>query len=347
MQYKNAPSRHWTSIHHRNQGKQNLQAACAGLRFQNIAPYFAPPFRVPGGMILPDVSSASTPARSRRAALDAQRRRRPHVTRRSTLTAAAAAGATGCGLYLEPAGKKMEDPMKRVIAALGVALGAVVFLFPAAIPARAQSHELLQGTEVRLRLLTRLSTAVSKSGDPFLAEVTGPVYLGNQMVLPAGARVRGTVGGVIHTRHFSIFRGQAAMNLSFRDLEVDSRVYPAKMSILQLDRPSSGDREGKRRKDVKVDEGQVVEERHDVKGDVIGGAIGVGGGSLVGVVFSNVARGFGFGMVGAAVYIVERKGKEVELPADTVIRVRMDNTVTLPRFTADNGEGNSPRAAAE
>lgn len=229
--------------------------------------------------------------------------------------------------------------MKRIVVSPGVSFTAVVLLFAAsAIPARAQSHELLQGTEVHLRLLTSLSTAVSKSGDPFVAEVAEPVYFGGQVVLPVGARVHGTVGGVIHSRHFSIFRGQAAMNLSFRDLEVDSRIFPAKMSILRLERPSTEDREGKRRKDVKVDEGQVVQAKHDVKGDVLGGAIGIGGGSLVGAVFSNVSRGFGFVLLGAAVYIVERKGKEVDLPAQTTIRVRMDNTVTLPRFTADSGE---------
>ena len=238
--------------------------------------------------------------------------------------------------------------MKRIVLSRSVSFTVVVLLFAAAaIPARAQSHELLQGTEVHLRLLTSLSTAVAKSGDPFVAEVTQPVTLGSQVILPAGARVRGTVGGVIHSRHFSIFRGQAAMSLSFRDLEIDSRIFPAKMSILRLERPSSGDQEGKRRRDVKVDEGQVVEAKHDLKGDVIGGAIGIGGGSLVGAVFSHVSRGFGFGLIGAAVYIVERKGKEVELPAQTTIRVRMDNTVTLPRFTADSGGRELGKADAE
>jgi hypothetical protein len=238
--------------------------------------------------------------------------------------------------------------MKRVVVSLCVSLCAVVLLFATApIPARAQSHELLQGTEVHLRLLTGLSTAVAKSGDPFVAEVTEPVTMGSQVILPAGARVHGTVGGVIHSRHFSIFRGQAAMNLSFRDLEVDSRIFPARMSILRLERPSSGEREGKRRRDVKVDEGQVVEAKHDVKGDVIGGALGIGGGSVVGALFSNVSRGFGFGLIGAAVYIVERKGKEVDLPAQTTLRVRMDNTVTLPRFTADSGERELGKADAE
>lgn len=238
--------------------------------------------------------------------------------------------------------------MKRILITRGISFVAVLFLFAAAaIPARAQSHELLQGTEVHLRLITSLSTAVSKSGDPFVAEVAEPVYFGSQVVLPAGARVHGTVGGIIHSRHFSIFRGQAAMSLSFRDLEVDSRIFPAKMSILRLERPSTEDREGKRRRDVKVDEGQVVEAKHDVKGDVLGGAVGIGGGSLVGAVFSNVSRGFGFGVIGVAVYIVERKGKEVDLPAQTTIRVRMDNTLSLPRFTADNGQRELGKADPE
>jgi hypothetical protein len=235
----------------------------------------------------------------------------------------------------------MEDPMKRIV----VSFGAVVLLFAAAaIPVGAQSHELLQGTEVHLRLLTGLSTAVAKSGDPFIAEVSQPVYVGSQMILPAGARVQGTVGGVMHPRRFSMFRGQAAMNLSFRDLEVDSRIFPAKMSILGLQSPASGDKAGKTRKDVKVDEGRVIEARHDIKGDVIAGAIGTGGGTLAGAIFSHAARGFGIGLIGSAAYIVERKGKEVELPAQTIITVRMDNTVNLPRFTADNSGLTSGKA---
>ena len=238
--------------------------------------------------------------------------------------------------------------MKRIVLSLAVSFGVVVLLFTAAaIPARAQSQELLQGTEVHLRLLTGLSTAVAKSGDPFVAEVTESVYVGSQMILPAGSRVNGTVGGVIHTRRFSIFRGQAAMNLSFRELQVDSRIFPAKMSILGLQSPTTGDKAGKTRKDVKVDEGQIVEAKHDIKGDVIGGAIGIGGGTLAGAVFSHVSRGFGFGLIGAAVYIVERKGKEVDLPAQTTIRVRIDNTITLPRFTADSGEKELGKADAE
>jgi hypothetical protein len=237
--------------------------------------------------------------------------------------------------------------MKRMVVSGLAFLCTVVLLSAAALPARAQSHELLQGTEVHLRLLTGLSTAIAKSGDPFIAEVTQPVYVGSVLILPTGALVHGTVGGVMHSRHFPIFRGQAAMNLSFRDLQVDSRIFPARMSILSLESPAAGEKQGKTRKDVKVEEGQVLQAKHDIKGDVIAGTIGTGGGTLVGAVFSNAARGFGIGIAGSAVYILERKGKEVVLPAQTAINVRMDNTVSLPRISAENAAGESGKADSQ
>jgi hypothetical protein len=60
----------------------------------------------------------------------------------------------------------------------------------------------------------------------------------------------------------------------------------------------------------------------------------------VGLIFSNVARGFGFGLAGSAAYIVARKGKEVDLPAQTGMLVRIDTGVTLPA-TVGAGEANT------
>src|SRR5258706_4512454 len=95
----------------------------------------------------------------------------------------------------------MEDPMKR----MAVSFGAVVLLLAAAaIPARAQSHELLQGTQVHLRLLTSLTTAVAKNGDPFVAEVAQPIYLGSQIILPAGGHLQGVLGRGIRPPRFSL-----------------------------------------------------------------------------------------------------------------------------------------------
>ncbi|HXY24940.1 MAG TPA: hypothetical protein VEI73_09830 [Candidatus Acidoferrum sp.] len=196
-------------------------------------------------------------------------------------------------------------------------------------------HQVIQGTQVHLTLLSGISSSVSKEGDPFVAVVAEPVYLGSQLLLPAGTRVNGLIGTVEKARHFSILRGQAYMNLTFRSVEVDSRLIPVQMSIIALEQPHS-QADPKRRKDVKIEEGQVVQEKHDVKGDVIGATIGTGGGTLIGAVFSHVVRGFGFGLAGSAAYIMARKGKDVELPAQTGMLVRMDNTITVPATTASN-----------
>ena len=74
----------------------------------------------------------------------------------------------------------------------------------------------------------------------------------------------------------------------------------------------------------------MVEEKRDIKGDIITGGLGTGAGALAGLIFSNVARGTVIGLVGTSVYIVAKKGKEVELPAQTGMLVRTDSTVTLP-----------------
>lgn len=194
---------------------------------------------------------------------------------------------------------------------------------------RPEPRKVAPGTEVRLHIVGGIGTATSRSGDTFVAVLSEPVFVGNTLLLPAGTRVHGTIGTVAPARHFSVFRGNAYMDLNFRSLEIDSRLIPVHMSILDILRPG-GDREAPRRHDVKIDEGQIIEQRHDYRGDVLGGSVSSSGGALIGLIAGNVARGFGFGLIGSAAYIVARKGKEVNLPAGTGMLVSIDDTVTLP-----------------
>jgi hypothetical protein len=129
------------------------------------------------------------------------------------------------------------------------------------------------------------------------------------------------------------------LNLSFRSIEVDSRLIPVQMSILALSRPSE-EGEGRARKDVDVTEGQMLQEKHDIKGDIIAGTIGTGGSTLIGKIASHAAAGFGIGLAGSAIYVVQRKGREVSLPADTGMLVRMDSTITVPGVSASTGSVN-------
>jgi hypothetical protein len=222
--------------------------------------------------------------------------------------------------------------MKR-FAVLCAVLTLALWLSPAA-HAQSQANQVIPGTQVRLTLMNGLSSNVAHSGDPFTAVVAEPVFSGNTMILPAGAVIHGTVTTVDRPKWFSMFRGGAAMNLKFDSIEVESRLFPAKMSILSI--YSGGTEATKQRKDIKAVEGEMVTENHSVKSDVEDVAIGTAGGSTVGLIFSHVLRGTVIGLVGGTAYVVAKKGKDVELPAQTGLLVRMDSSVALPSSLMHN-----------
>jgi hypothetical protein len=224
----------------------------------------------------------------------------------------------------------MEDPMKRFVSVCAL-LSVLLWLTPAV---HAQSNSVQPGTQVRLTLVDGLTTSVAHDGDPFTAIVAEPVFSGNQLLLPAGAKIHGTVTSVTRPKWFAMVRGGASMNLVFNSIEVQSRIFPVQMSILSLYSGKADDT--KRRKDLKTTEGVVVEEKRDIKNDVMTAGLGTGGGALVGVLFSNVARGTVIGLVGTSAYIMTKKGKDVELPAQTGMLVRMDSSVTLPASLLHN-----------
>jgi hypothetical protein len=212
----------------------------------------------------------------------------------------------------------------------------VAWLSLSASLAAAEPLQIVQGTQFRLKLLSDISSSSSRNGDPFIAVTIDPIMLGEHLLLPAGTRIRGIVTSINRARRFAIFRGEAYMNLSFRSVEVDSRLIPVQLSILELRKPSE-DGDGRLRKDVEIGEGQMLQEKHDIKGDIVAGTIGTGGATLIGKLAGGAAKGFGIGLAGSAVYVVARKGREVTLPAETGMLVRMDNTVTLPGVVGSTG----------
>jgi hypothetical protein len=219
---------------------------------------------------------------------------------------------------------------------------AVALLSLSASLSVAEPRQIVQGTQFRLKLLSDISSSSSRNGDSFIAVTIEPIMLGDHLLLPAGTRIRGVVTSINRARRFAIFRGEAYMNLSFRSVEVDSRLIPVQLSILELRKPSE-DGDGRLRKDVEIGEGQMLQEKHDIKGDIVAGAIGTGGATLIGKLASHAATGFGIGLAGSAVYVMARKGREVTLPAETGMLVRMDNTVTLPGVAGSTGSVNGSR----
>ncbi len=60
-------------------------------------------------------------------------------------------------------------------------------------PAPLPPGMLAAGTEIRVRLLDTLSSAESQPGEPFRTRVASDVFQGNEILIPAGAEIDGTV----------------------------------------------------------------------------------------------------------------------------------------------------------
>ncbi|HVB35400.1 MAG TPA: hypothetical protein VNJ52_13655 [Patescibacteria group bacterium] len=216
--------------------------------------------------------------------------------------------------------------MRRTLSIAAVALLAIGLV--SYLPAHGESTvQVLRGTEMRLTLLTGLSTNVNRDGDPFEAVLSAPVFMGNQLLLPVGTHVRGVVSRVYMPKRFNLLRGQAAMVLEFNAIELGGVQIPCQMSILSIERSSQ---DPGLRKDLRTEEGSIVEEKPDIKGDLETAALATSGGTVVGTIFSHLVRGLALGAAGGAAYVLIRKGKDVRLPVQTGFRVRLDTTVTFP-----------------
>jgi hypothetical protein len=123
------------------------------------------------------------------------------------------------------------------------------------------------------------------------------------------------------------------MYLKFKSIEIDRREIPAPMSIIAIYEGAAGSG-GRARKDLRTEEGVIVEAKRDVKGALTWVALGGGGGTVVGAVFSHMMRGLAIGLIGGTSYVMVKKGKEVELPAQSGMLVRLDATITLPTTAA-------------
>src|SRR5205807_3315713 len=71
---------------------------------------------------------------------------------------------------------------------------AAALVCAAAPSSYAEPRQVIQGTQVHLTLLSGISSAVARAGDPFVAIVADPVYLVSQLPLPSGTPLTGSLG---------------------------------------------------------------------------------------------------------------------------------------------------------
>ncbi len=175
------------------------------------------------------------------------------------------------------------------------------------------------GTEIHATLDTPLSTKTSKPGDRFTATITQPVRgtNGNEIV-PAGARLEGEVSEAEEGKTVAALRGRGKLNLRFRDVVLPSgQSSPIAATLVSVH--STNGKESK-----SADQGGQVESGtrgKDVAKDV---GIGAGIGTVAGLLFGGPLKGLAIGALAGGGYVLATKGKDVNLPAETGMIIKLD-----------------------
>jgi hypothetical protein len=158
------------------------------------------------------------------------------------------------------------------------------------------------GQEIDVRLQTELTSDTAQVEDRFEGTTVVDLYQGNRVLIPAGSVMRGIVSSV---NRASRTDRKGSLTLSFDQVTVDGRSYPLRGTVTQ-----ALESEGIRGEVPRIGVGSAV-------GAIIGGIIGGGKGALIGV------------LVGAGGTLAATEGKDVTLPAGTVLRVRLDSPPAL------------------
>lgn len=184
-------------------------------------------------------------------------------------------------------------------------------------PSPAVVDQIAAGTEIRAMLDTPLSTKTSQPGDRFTATIAEPA-LGNngQVVIPTGARIEGEVAEAEDDKTLAALKDKNALSVRFRDLVLpDGQTLPLTATLISVN-----DTSGKGAK--KADE----ENRSEARNRNVAKGIGIG--NRPGTAFGNPLKGLATGALANGGYVLSTKNKEVNLPAQTGMVIRLDQPVT-------------------
>jgi hypothetical protein len=178
-------------------------------------------------------------------------------------------------------------------------------------------------TEMHAALDTPLSTKTSKAGDRFTATISDPVRGSNgTVIIPAGSRVEGEVAEAEQGKAVAALRGKGKLSLRFRDIVLpNGQTLPLTATLVSVNNTN-----GKNTKKAD-EEGQVQSgtQGKDVAKDV---GIGAGVGTVAGLIFGGPLKGLAIGALAGGGYVLATKGKDVELPAQTGMVIRLDQPLS-------------------
>ncbi|HEV8347329.1 MAG TPA: hypothetical protein VGQ16_12175 [Vicinamibacterales bacterium] len=166
-------------------------------------------------------------------------------------------------------------------------------------------NEIPVGTEFDVRLQKPLSSATSQVEDRFEATTVVDLKDANgRVVVPAGSVMRGVVSAVNKAGRIE---RKGSLQVAFDRITVRGRSYPIRATVTQ------------------------ALESEGIKGEKEKIGIGAGAGAIIGAILGGVKGALAGVLIGAGGTIAATEGKDVELPAGTVLRVRLDSPISLQR----------------
>ena len=151
-----------------------------------------------------------------------------------------------------------------------------------------------------MRLQTTLDSETAQVEDRFEATTVVDLLQGDRVLVPAGSTVRGLVRAVDRASRTD---RTGELTLAFDEIVVNGRSYPMRANPV----------------DTIKSEG--------LKGELGKIAAGAGVGAIVGGIIGGVKGAITGILIGAGGTIAATEGNDVELPAGTVLRLRLDEAV--------------------
>lgn len=179
-------------------------------------------------------------------------------------------------------------------------------------------NQIAAGTEIRATLDTPLSTKTSKPGDRFTATIAEPARGISDVVIPAGSRVEGEVAEADDEKTIAALKDKSALSVRFHDVVLpDGQTLPLTATLISVNSTNGTNTK-------KADEMNLPQSGTSSR-DV---AKVTGTGSGAGAAFGTPLKGLAIGTLAGGGYVLSTKGKEVNLPAQTGMVIRLDQPVT-------------------
>jgi hypothetical protein len=166
-------------------------------------------------------------------------------------------------------------------------------------------NEVPADTEFDVRLQDSLSSATAKVEDRF--DATTAVDLRDErgrVLVPAGSTMRGVINSV---QKATRTERTGKLTVAFDRLTIDGRSYPIRATVTQ------------------------ALESEGIRGEMGKIGIGAGAGAVIGAILGGAKGALAGILIGGGGTIAATEGKDVELPAGTMLRVRLDSPVDLQR----------------